>query len=402
MDPIRVGPTGKLTTENTRSTVNALSPGACDQDRFYLAGIDNDRFLREIIDDANRGNNTFYMIDPSGLTTRRADRSGAMRTLAENTDGFAMLNTNDLYKGFARIVDDLSSYYLLGYNATNAANDGRFRTITVKVKQPGVSVRARKGYRAPSRSEIVTPPAAIVPAARTATPVQAALDELSRIRPMAPFRVNAVVGPGPIRSVWVMGELRSDSSRPDEFARGGTASVEAVANGASVTGTAPLKPGQRVFLTRLELPAAASGSLDVRVRLAASDGGLPLTEAAHLDLASTDPKPVMFRRGPTTGTQFVAAADPVYSRTERLRFEIPVGPGARDGTAGKGRLLDRGGAVTQIPVVVGERTDAVTGQRWITADAPLAALSPADYVVEIVIAKESGDVRVLTPIRVGR
>jgi hypothetical protein len=400
-DKIRVGPTGKLTLEDTRNSVNTLSPDACDRDRIYLANIDNERFLRQIIDEANRGNSTFYLIDPGGLQMKRADRTGAMRTLAEGTDGFAMLNTNDLNKGFNRIADDMSSYYLLGYNASNANLDGRFRSITVKVKQPGVAVRARKGYRAPSRDDIAKP-AAITAAAPAATPVQSALDQLSRIRPLAPFRVNAVVGPGPIRPLWVMGELRSDSSRPDGFAGGGTAAIEAVANGASVTASAPLKPGQRVFLARLELPAAASGSLDVRVRLSASDGGLPLTEAVQLDLAATDPKPVMFRRGPTTGPQPVAAADPVFSRTERLRLEIPVGPGPRDGTPGSGRLLDRGGAATQIPVVVGERTDAATGQRWITADANLAALSPADYVVEVVIVKESGETRVLTPIRVGR
>ena len=71
-------------------------------------------------------------------------------------------------------------------------------------------------------------------------------------------------------------------------------------------GLGPLKPGERVFLTRLEIPPAASGMLDVRVRLTAEDGGLPLTEAVRLDLSATDPKPMMFRRGPTTGPQLVA------------------------------------------------------------------------------------------------
>ena len=402
VDKIRVGPTGKLTLEDTKNSVNALSPEICDRERAYLASIDDDKFLREIIDDANRGNSTFYLIDPAGLTTRPADRTGAMRTLAEGTDGVAMLSTNDLNKGFARMLDDMSSYYLLGYNATNTKSDGRFRSITVRVKQPGVAVRARKGYRAPSPGEIITPPAAIPAAATAATPVQTALDQLSRIRPTAPFRVNAVLGPGPIRPLWVMGELRSDTSRPDEFARGGTAAIEAVAGGASVTATARLKPGQRVFFARLEIPQGASGTLDVRVRLTADEGGLPLTEAVRLDLASVDPRPVLYRRGPTTGPQFVAAADPVFSRTERLRLELPVGPGPRDGKPGSGRILDRGGTATQIPMAVGERTDPGTGQRWITADVNLAALSPADYVVELVVVNESGEVRLLTPIRVGR
>ena len=53
-------------------------------------------------------------------------------------------------------------------------------------------------------------------------------------------------------------------------------------------------------------------------------------------------------------------------------------------------------------MAVGERTNPGTGQRWITADVNLAALSPADYVVELVVVNESGEVRLLTPIRVGR
>ena len=57
---------------------------------------------------------------------------------------------------------------------------------------------------------------------------------------------------------------------------------------------------------------------------------------------------------------------------------------------------------TQVPVAVGERTDEGTGQRWITADVNLAALSPADYVIELVIVKESSEARLLTPIRVVR
>ena len=126
---------------------------------------------------------------------------------------------------------------------------------------------------------------------------------------------------------------------------------------------------------------------------------MPLVESVRFDVAES--KPVMFRRGPTTGTRMVPAASPVFSRTERVRLDFPVGPAPGD-TPGTGRLLDRGGAATQIPVVVSERTDDGTGQRWVTADLSLAALSPGDYVVEVVIVRESGEVRSLTPIRVGR
>jgi hypothetical protein len=145
-----------------------------------------------------------------------------------------------------------------------------------------------------------------------------------------------------------------------------------------------------------------AGPLDVRVRLTSEGGGVPLQDNVRLDAGAPEPKPLLFRRGPTTGTQLVAAPDPIFSRTERLRLEVPVGPGPRDGKPGSGRIVDRGGTPTPLTVVVGERTDAETGQRWITADTNLAALAPADYVVELVIVKESGEMRLLTPIRVGR
>ncbi len=55
-------------------------------------------------------------------------------------------NTNNLRQGFERIENDLHNYYLLGYTPANDVYDGRFRKIEVKVKRPGVTVAARKGY----------------------------------------------------------------------------------------------------------------------------------------------------------------------------------------------------------------------------------------------------------------
>jgi hypothetical protein len=136
------------------------------------------------------------------------------------------------------------------------------------------------------------------------------------------------------------------------------------------------------------------------VRLSPADGtALPLSESIRLDPAES--KPIMFRRGSSTGPRFLPAGSPVFSRTERVRLEFPVGPASGD-KPGTGRLLDRGGTATQIPVLVSERTDEATGQRWIVADLSLAALSPGDFVIEVVFGRESGEVRSLMPIRVGR
>ena len=84
-----------------------------------------------------------------GLQTDRKhlrDALDTLRVLADNTDGRAIINRNDLATGMKQIIRDSSAYYLLGYNSTQAPTDGKFHEIKVKVKRQGVEVRARKGY----------------------------------------------------------------------------------------------------------------------------------------------------------------------------------------------------------------------------------------------------------------
>jgi VWFA-related protein len=405
IDPIKAGPNGKLTADDPRNRINMLPASECDRDRAFLANIDDDKYVRDIAAEANRGNASFYMIDPGGLrTSRPADWSAAMRLLAENTDGAAFLNSNDLERGFKRMVEDMSSYYLLGYYASNSQPDGRFRNITVRVKQPGVTVRARKGYRAPTADEV----AAAVRTGETmsaaeASPVRGALDRLERIRPNGRLHVNAVANHEPVRKLWVEGELQSTGTRPDEYMQGATATIEIAGAGVSSTQTIALKGTERTFLAKFDLPSGAAGMLDIKVRLVSDEGRAePLSEAARLDLGAKESTAVLFRRGLSTGNRMVPAADPRISRTERVRLEIPVGPDPRSGKGSGGRVLDRNGAPTQVPVTVGERTDETSGQRWITADVTLGPLSLADYAIEVSIARESNTDVVLIPIRVIR
>jgi VWFA-related protein len=78
------------------------------------------------------------------------EASEGAESIAEDTGGFTVKNTNDLGKGIARIANENRVYYLLGYNPSNTARDGRWRKIEVKVAGgKGLQVRARKGYFAP-------------------------------------------------------------------------------------------------------------------------------------------------------------------------------------------------------------------------------------------------------------
>jgi hypothetical protein len=73
----------------------------------------------------------------------------SLRVLSDETGGFAVVNNNDVQGAFARLVEENSSYYVLGYYPSNERRDGRFRRIEVRVNKPGLTVKARRGYVAP-------------------------------------------------------------------------------------------------------------------------------------------------------------------------------------------------------------------------------------------------------------
>lgn len=73
----------------------------------------------------------------------------SLKTLAEETGGFAAVNRNALEPVFDRIVEGNSRYYVFGYYPPTHPRDGRFHKIDVRVKRPGLKVTARKGYASP-------------------------------------------------------------------------------------------------------------------------------------------------------------------------------------------------------------------------------------------------------------
>jgi VWFA-related protein len=100
-------------------------------------------------------------LNPSALNDEVRLGQDSLRVLADETGGFAAVNTNDIAGAFRRVVDESSSYYVLGYYPENDRRDGRFRNIDVRVNRPGLTVRARRGYVAPrgraARTELPAP-----------------------------------------------------------------------------------------------------------------------------------------------------------------------------------------------------------------------------------------------------
>ena len=416
-DPIAVGPDGRLGMKDRNNI--GFSRQTCDADRQYLSQIDNEQYFRDIMGEANRGNATFYTVDPRGLPVfdtpidanvpihqdfamLRA-RLDSLRTLADNTDGIAVLNHNDLDLGLKRISNDLSSYYLLGYYSNSSTLDGKYHTIKVRVKRPGVDVRARKGYRSPTAEEVATArTAAAAPIPPAAAAVGSAMTSLSRLRPDTRFSMNAVpirTGPGnSVSTVWIAGELPA-GTRDNPWAQGGTVTLDLKAGGSSTNAQVKLAAGERTFAIPVKLSAPIeSGTLDVRATLAGNGQEAdPFSDILRLDLASSIGQPMLFRRGMSTGNRMLPAASFQFSRTERARLEFPANADAKSAT---GRLLDKAGEPLAIPVTIGERTDAQTGQRWVTADIVLAPLSAGDYAVELTRGEAGAQQKVLTAIRV--
>ena len=318
--PVGVGPGGMMTTHINNDPTNPSDRTECERDRAELSMVDHAKVFQDLFGEANRANVSFYPIDPRGLPTfnlpvskdprvvqtayfQQIHQIESLQEIALETDGIALVNSNDLTKQMRRMADDLTSYYLIGYYSSNSKLDGKFRAIKVRSTRPGIEIRARRGYSA-------------------ATP-----EEVAKARKAA----EAVV------------------------------------------------PEAKVAVTR------ALGTIETDARAA----GRKTTRAPG--------DPVVLHRGPSTGNQIQPADGRIFPRSERIRLETESTPGAPGWT---GAVLDRAGTRTAIPVVAGERTDAATGQRWLTADITLAPLGPGDYVVELSTVTGTATQKSLVAIRV--
>jgi VWFA-related protein len=415
--PIGIDPrSGRLSTSSDPSRTFDATRRKCEIDRQTLANIDDETRFRTIIDEANRSNTAFYPVDPRGLvvfdegivpsagvgvgpaanptlspqeeTARLRAREQGLRRLAEGTDGTAIVGTNNIREALRRVVDDLSSYYLLGYYSTGKL-DGRFHSISVRVKRPGITVRARRGYQALREADVAraVPPKTAAPVASAAdaaiaTAVSSAVAKIVNSARDLPLRVHVTAGwrsgadGRPEAMFWTVGEV------VDRIPGGDLEAVLMTAAGEILTSArGRIAPGTTsAIVTVMPGQAVQGGDYVVRVRSQSPAGTETVSMPVILPAASQSSGAVFIRRGPSTGNKESPTADLRFRRSERLRVEVP----ASADVAGA-RLLDRTGKPLAIPVAAATRTDA-DGSRWATGELVLAPLAPADYVVEISVS----------------
>jgi VWFA-related protein len=424
--------------------------------------------MREVFDTANRQNTSIYAVDPRGLAVfeyginegvgLQSDQKGlqasldTLRVLADNTDGRAIVNRNDLAGGMKQIIRDASGYYLIGYSSTQAPTDGKFHEIKVRVTRKGVDVRARKGYWAYTTEDVARATAPPKPDAPSA--VTAALNSIvepSRGRP-ARFWVGtarADGGKSHITFTWeptppdAQLDRRSDADVPARVAltatsldgrplfrgrvpeEGTDASATAAAatsssaagssggattpSTASPSSTAAKPPGAATPAGASTTFDAPPGQLQLRIVVENSRGQVmdsttrDLTVPDFTKVEASFSTPRVYRARTVREIQAIKSnpnmpptAERTFSRAERIFIRIEgYAPGGTAPTI-TARLLNRAGqSMSDLPIQTPSPGVA-------EVEMPLGTLGAGDYLIEFTGKTPSGTAQELVAFKVSR
>ena len=357
--------------------------------------------LEAVARSANRANVAVYTIDPRGGFAPDEPTSQALRALASETNGQSL--SGDLDAGLRQIAAELSGYYLLTYQAAHA-EDGTFHEVHVKVKRPGVRLRARKGFWAPSPDDVLR--AALLARANEPPKPPPPPEPMRRVSPLIRPWIGLARGDQGKTRVTVVWEpaARVHGDRSRRMAS--RVLLTALAADGSALFEGPVMPTGPGVIEEIGSPPtravfdAAPGRL--RLRMSIQDAASAVLDSDVRDLVVAD-----FRREVAIGTPLVLrarnarelrllggeAATPVasrdFSRAEHLLIRFPVyGPtGAAPLLAA--RLVSRlGSTMRDLPV-----TPAAVPGGPHQIDLPLAGLAAGEYEVEVTATSPAGEAK---------
>ncbi len=412
------------------------SPSIQNTDRAeWSATVDMVSDLSLIFTEMNRNNTSIYAVDPRGLapfeydinqgvglqTDRKHLESSldTLRALAENTDGRAIVNRNDLGKGMQQIMRDASGYYLIGYNSAQAPLDGRFHKIDVEVTRRGADVRARKGYWAYTAEDAARADAPRVEAPAAVTAALATLVDPPRGRP-ARFWIGTSRGENgksKVTFAWepippVPGERRpgdesvshvtltalSPDGRPlfrgrvPEQSAGAAPPLPGTGPGAgAASATFDVPPGRMQL--RITVQTATGQVMDSST----SDVTVPDYTTPQVSLGT----PRLFRARTPRDVQALKAnpaaapsTDRTFARTERLVVRVDAYAPGTAPPAITARLLNRAGTpMLDVPV---QMSDAGAAEMELV----FASLAAGDYLLELNAKADAGTAQEVVAFRV--
>ncbi len=438
-DPI-AGMPGMNNPARTRPLAGEGDP---NEDRArWLANIDLMEEMKTVFDAANKNNTSIYALDPRGLATNEFDLStpvgpdqdrellnstiDTLRALADNTDGRAIVNRNDLGAGLRQVIRDSSSYYLIGYSSSPAVADGKFHEIKVRLKRSGLQVRARKGYWALSPEDVkrASTPVPVVP--KAVDKALTSIVEASRGRLIRSWIGTTKGDNGRTRVSFVWEPLPpvpgADRFQPSQVTLTATgADSKAYFRGTVPTDDPPIiseRPvdgrgnlGEPVPLPRA--PASVTfdvppGTIELRIAVRGRSNEVVDTDVEQVKVPDyTAPQvhistPAVFHA--TTAREFqairtnssaVPTAGREFRRTERLLLRFSVyGPGDSKPVVSC-RILNRlGEKMVDLPAP--PSADGVLYE----IDLPLAGMVSGEYLVEIKAKGADSDATELVPVRI--
>ncbi len=361
---------------------------------------------------ANRSNVSIYVFDPRDDATRAANPDegpNLLRVLADDTDGALFSGPNAVDTGLRQMIDDASSYYLASYRSVRN-RDGLFHAVSVTVKTPGVKVRSRNGYWAPTLDEV-----------SRANLIAHAGDPLPPIKLVAPRHASQLIRPwfgitrgdnGKIRVtfVWepagaVPGDRRVKTpTRVDMTAVGpdGATAFEgqvrpsgpAIVEGSDAERSRAVfdVPAGRVTFT-MSIEDSATQTIDSDVR------DVVIRDLAGAVVIGT---PEVFRARTARDLRELradAAAVPVaareFSRAEHLLIRVPAYAPAPAPALTATLVSQAGQAMRQVDV---EPAAPPVGLAQI--DLPLAGLAPGQYSLEVAATSAAGKAKETVAFRV--
>jgi len=97
---------------------------------------------------------SIFAVDMSSIETpgyAKRQTAGSLKAFADKTGGRFVSTPGgpELRDAFTGIANELGQQYSIAYRPVNKKRDGKWRTLEVKVAKEDLTVRTRKGYRAP-------------------------------------------------------------------------------------------------------------------------------------------------------------------------------------------------------------------------------------------------------------
>ena len=332
---------------------------------------------------ANRSNVSVYVWDPRGAAEREStpdEGPNLLRVLADDSDGALMTGPENVDAGLQQMLVDAASYYLVAYRSARS-RDGLFHSIEVGVKRKGVSVRARKGFWAPTVEEV-----------QRAELLARAKDPLPPITLEAPRHASALIRPwfgiargdnGKVRMtfVWepsgaVPGDRRVKVPARLEVKAVGSDGKTAFEGTLTDRSTAvfDVPPGRMTFTSSVEDSASQTIDSDIRDVIVRDLRGAVVLGTPEVFRARTA-RDVREIRDDASA---VPVASREFSRAEHLLIRVPAYASSQPPTVTATLVSPARQAMRQLPV---EQASAARPLAQI--DLLLAGLTPGQYSVEI-------------------